>query len=258
MNISEISIRRPIFITSLVILLVAVGLFSFKNMPVEMFPEVNIPVVAVTIIYPGAGPSEIETLVTRPLEDEISTLSGMKRLTSKSLEGMSQIIAEFSQAVDSKYAEQQIRDKVSLTKPKLPAEIKEPMIRKADPSDRPIMTFALSAPVSESQLFDIADQFIKPRLEQVNNVGAIEIMGGRKREIQVLLDKRRLRERELSVTQVAGQIGTSGQNVPSGKVNVGDKETIFRSLGEYKTVGDACKLICQRSADARGANWDSR
>ncbi len=238
MNLSEISIKRPIFLTSIVILLVAIGIVSFKSMPVEMFPEVNIPVVAVTIIYPGAGPSEIETLVTKPIEDELSTLSGMKRLTSKSLEGMSQVVAEFNQSVDAKYAEQQIRDKVSITKPKLPADIKEPSIKKMDPSDQPIMTFSLSSPLSDAESFDIADQIIKPRLEQVNNVGAIEIMGGRKREVHILLDRKLLKARELSVSQVAAQIGASGQNVPAGKVSSGDKETIFRSLGEYQSVDE--------------------
>lgn len=243
MNFAGISIGRPIFITSVMIMIVAVGVQSFRQMPIDLYPQVNVPVVSVTTIYPGAGPSEIETLVTKPIEDEISTISGMKRLTSKSLEGISQVVAEFNQGVDVKYAEQQIRDKVSTAKTKIPGEAKEPVIRKMDPSDQPIMTLAVQSKLTDSETFDVADQFIKPRLEQVNNVGSIDILGGRKREIQVLLDRKKLKDRELSVTQVAGQIGASGQNVPTGKVNVGTKETIFRSLGEYRSAKDVDKTL---------------
>jgi HAE1 family hydrophobic/amphiphilic exporter-1 len=215
----------------------AVGWVSFKGLSVDLFPEVNIPVVSVVTVYPGAGPAEIETLVTKPIEDEVSAISGLKRLNSKSLEGVSQVVAEFKQGVDVKYAEQQIRDKVSMAKAKIPTEAKEPLIRKFDPSDQPILTLAITAPnLNQAELYDLADQIVKPRLEQVNNVGTIEIIGGRKREIHVTLDRNKLHDRAMSVSQVAGQIGASGENIPTGKVNTGTNETVFRSLGEFGSV----------------------
>ncbi|WP_374074861.1 efflux RND transporter permease subunit [Bdellovibrio bacteriovorus] len=244
MSLPKISISRPIFITCVTIALVVVGWASFKSMSVDLFPDVSIPVVTVQTTYQGAGPSEIETLVSRPIEEEVSTISGIKRLTSKSLEGVSQVIVEFNSSVDVKYAEQQVRDKVNIAKPKLPEEVDDPVIKKFDPSDTPIIMVSLTANgLGDAQLFDIADQFIKPRLEQVNNVGAIEIFGGREREIHVILDRNKLKAREISVGQVAAQVGASGENIPSGKVEQGGKELVFRGLGEFKTVPEVADTL---------------
>lgn len=237
MSLASTSIKRPIFIACVTIAMVVVGWASFKSMSVDLFPDVSVPVVTVQTVYAGAGPSEVETLVSRPIEEEVSTISGIKRLTSKSLEGVSQVIVEFRSDIDSKYAEQQVRDKVNIAKAKLPTEAEDSVIKKFDPSDTPILMLSLAGPgMNDAELFDIADQFVKPRLEQVSNVGAIDILGGRKREIQVLLDRRKLRNREISVSQVANQIGASGENVPSGKVSQGEKELVFRGLGEFQTV----------------------
>ncbi|MDG0815634.1 efflux RND transporter permease subunit [Bdellovibrio svalbardensis] len=236
MSLPKISISRPIFMTCVTIAIVVVGWASFKSMSVDLYPDVSIPVVTVQTVYKGAGPAEIETLVSRPIEDEVSTISGIKRMTSKNMEGVSQVIVEFISSVDSKYAEQQVRDKVNIAKPKLPEEVEDSVIKKFDPSDTPIVMLSLTGDLSDAQLYDIADQVIKPRLEQVNNVGAIEILGGRKREVHVLLDRAKLKAREISVSQVAAQVGAMGENIPSGKVNQGGKELVFRGLGEFRNV----------------------
>lgn len=237
MSLAGISIKRPIFIACVTIAMVVVGWASFKSMSVDLFPDVSVPVVSVQTVYPGAGPSEVETLISRPIEEEVSTISGIKRLTSKSLEGVSQVIVEFKSDIDSKYAEQQVRDKINVVKTKLPSEAKDSVIKKFDPSDTPILMIAISGgAVGDAELFDLADQFVKPRLEQVSNVGAINILGGRKREIHVLLDRQKLKNREISVSQVAAQIGASGENIPSGKVTQGERELVFRGLGEFQSV----------------------
>ena len=237
MSLAKISITRPIFMTCVTIAVVVVGWASFKGMSVDLFPDVSIPIVTVQTVYPGAGPSEIETLVSRPIEEEVSTIAGIKRLTSKSLEGVSQVIVEFNSSVNVQIAEQQVRDKINIAKAKLPTEVEDSVIKRFDPADTPVTMVALSAKgMGDAALYDIADQFIKPRLEQVNNVGAIEIVGGREREIHVLLDRNKIRAREISVSQVAGQIGASGENIPSGKVEQGGKELVFRGLGEFGSV----------------------
>ena len=120
MNLADISIRRPIFITCVVILMLAVGILGMKKLGVDLFPDVTFPVVTVQTIYRGAGPQEIETLISKPLEDEISTLGGLKRLTSVNQEGISQVIAEFTMETDVKYAEQEVRDRVGSAKRNLP------------------------------------------------------------------------------------------------------------------------------------------
>ncbi|MEN0057353.1 MAG: efflux RND transporter permease subunit [Bdellovibrio sp.] len=244
MSLPKISISRPIFITCITIAILVVGWASYKSMSVDLYPDVSVPVITVQTTYQGSGPSEIETLVSRPIEEEVSTISGIKRLTSKSLEGVSQVIVEFNSSVDVRYAEQQVRDKVNIAKAKLPTEVDDPVIRKFDPSDTPILMLSVTADnLGDAQLFDIADQYIKPRLEQVSNVGAIEIFGGREREIHVLLDRNKLRARELSVSQVSSQVGASGENIPSGKVDEGGKELVFRGLGEFQTVSEVADTL---------------
>jgi len=243
MSLADLSVKRPTFITCIIILMLAVGWISMKKLGVDLFPDVTFPVVTVTTIYPGAGPSEIETLVTKPLEDEISTLSGIKRLSSINSEGRSQIIAEFTMETDVKYAEQQIRDRVGGTKWKLPLEIKDPIIRRIDPADQPIVRIALHADLPESQLYDIASEIIRPKLEQINQVGLVEIVGGKKREIHVDLDRKKLKSRELSVGLVASRLGAAGENIPSGKVEQGEKQTVFRTMGEFRSLDDIRKTI---------------
>ncbi len=243
MNLADLSIKRPIFITCIVILLLVVGYMSLKSLPVDLFPDVNFPIVTVTTVYPGAGPSEIETLVTKPVEDELSTISGMKRLTSKSFEGVSQVVAEFRLETDIKYAEQQIRDRVSVAKTKMPREAKEPVIRRIDPADQAILSLSLESDLAPAELFDVADQMVKPRFEQIKDVGTVDIVGGRKREIHVYMDRNKLRDREIPVVGVAARLASSGQNIPSGKVNEGKSETVFRSLGEFKNVGEISNTL---------------
>jgi HAE1 family hydrophobic/amphiphilic exporter-1 len=243
MNLADLSIRRPIFITCIVVVMLAVGLLCLSKLGVDLFPDVTFPVVTVTTNYPGAGPSEIETLVTKPLEDEISTLSGIKRLTSVNKEGVSRVIAEFTLETDVKYAEQQIRDRVGSTKSKLPTDIKEPVIRRIDPSDQPVITFALDADLPAGKLFDVADDVIRPKLEQVNQVGVVEVIGGRKREIHVALDRQKLKAHEISATGVVSKLAASGENIPLGKVEQGGKDLVFRSMGEFHSMDDIKNTI---------------
>ncbi|MFT6076919.1 MAG: HAE1 family hydrophobic/amphiphilic exporter-1, partial [Rickettsiales bacterium] len=140
MNLPSFSIERPAFITSIIALIITIGVISFGKMSVNMFPNIDIPVIFIATGYSGAGPKEVETAITKPLEGEISTISGIKKLTSKSLQDTSQIVITFNQGTDMKYAEQKVRDKINQTKPRLPDDISEPIIRKIDPSDQPILT----------------------------------------------------------------------------------------------------------------------
>ncbi|MGZ3698069.1 MAG: efflux RND transporter permease subunit, partial [Bdellovibrionota bacterium] len=238
MSLADISIKRPTFITCIIFVMLAVGLLGIRNLGVDLFPDVTFPVVTVTVVYPGAGPEEIETQVTKPLEDEISTLGGIKRLTSYNAEGVSRVVAEFTLETDVKYAEQQIRDHVGAVKSKLPTDIKEPVIRRLDPADQPVVRFALDADVSTAKLFDLADDVIRPKLEQVPQVGLVDVIGGRKREIHVELDRKKLKQHEIAVTTVYGKVASAGVNVPSGKVEKGKQQTSFRTIGEFKTLED--------------------
>ena len=236
MNITELSIKRPAFISSLMITIITVGYIAFNKMNVELFPNIDIPVIFVSTRYDGAAPSEIESLVSKPLEEEISTVSGIKKLMSRSLKDTSQIIVQLYQNTDIKYAEQQIRDKINQARAKLPEDVKEPVIRRVDPSDQPVLTVILKADLSESELFDLADNFVRPRLEQTADVGMVEILGARKREIQILVDQNKLKSRDVSLSQINRQLALSGQNVSIGKRDVGDKQRVFRSASEFNEI----------------------
>lgn len=236
MNITDLSIKRPSFIACIMIVIMIVGVICFNKMNVDLFPNIEIPTIFISTTYSGASPSEIEALITKPLEEQVSTVSGIKRVSSKSLKDTSQIIVSLFQGTDIKYAEQQVRDKINQAKAKLPDDVKEPVIRRIDPSDQPVMTIALNADLSENELFDLADQFVSPRIEQASNVGMVEIIGARKREIHVLLDQKLLKAREVSLTQVRAHLAISGENVPIGKNNAADKELVFRSASEFNSI----------------------
>ncbi len=235
-NLPSFAIKRPAFITSLMALIITIGVISFNKMSIDLFPKIDIPTIFISTTYSGAGPTQIETAITKPMEEEISTIAGIKKLTSRSLQDTSQLIITFSQNTDMRYAEQQVRDKINQVKPKLPDDVKESIIRKIDPSDEPILTVSFSGNLNEGKLYDFAENYIKPRLEQVNNVGLVEIVGGRKREIQILLDQNILRNRDISYSKVMSEMLSSGQNVPIGKSNINGKETVFSSDSEFNDL----------------------
>ena len=243
MTLADLSIKRPIFITCTVIAMLVVGYLSLKKLGVDLFPNVTFPIVTVSTPYPGAGPREVETLVSKVLEDEISTVAGIKRLRSINKEGVSIVIAEFTLETDVKYAETQVRDKVSGAKRKLPTETKESIIRRVDPADQPIITVTVAADLPEAKLYDLADQIIRPKIEQIKNVGLVEVLGGRKREIRVELDRKKINAYEISATQVSQRIATTGQNIPAGKVEQNRMDLVFRTLGEFKSLKDIENVI---------------
>lgn len=238
MNIAELSIKRPIFITCVFIVILGIGYLSLMKMPVDMFPDVTFPVVVVTTPYPGAGPAEVETLVSKPIEDELSSVSGVKSIRSTNKEGLSLVIAEFTFETDLKYAEQQVRDKVSLAKRRLPNEAEDSVVRSVNPADQPIMSIGIAANLKTADLYDFAQEVIRPKIQQVNQVGNVEVWGGRRREIRVSLDQKKLKDFEVSANAVTNRLALAGENVPSGKVDEGAKQFNYRTLAEFQSLKD--------------------
>ncbi|MFL5785823.1 MAG: efflux RND transporter permease subunit, partial [Bacteriovoracaceae bacterium] len=245
-SFAKLSINRPIFITCVILLTLITGYISLRSLPVDLFPDVTFPVVTVTTPYPGAGPRETETLVSKIYEEEFATISGVKTIRSINQEGVSIVVAEFNFKTDIKYAEQQIRDKVSSAKSKLPDDVEESVIRRVDPSDQPIVVVSLTADLPEAELFDLADNVVKPKFEQIAQVGLVEIIGGREREILVDLDLNKMNQRQVSAIQVSDSLGRAGANIPSGKIDVtAKKETVFRTVGEFQTLKEMENTIVQ-------------
>ena len=236
MKIWELSVKRPIFMSCVLAALLVVGIFCFKKTPVELFPDVTFPVVTATTVYQGAGPSEVETLVSKPIEEELSTIAGIKNIRSINRESVSTVIAEFNLEVDIKYAEQQVRDKVQGVKNKLPEGLDASIIKKIDPSAQPIMVLAIKSRLKGADLYDLANEVLKPQFEQINQVGNVEIIGGRKREIQIQLDRNKLAAREISVSQVVAALRSMGENIPAGKMDQSKSELVYRTLGEFNSL----------------------
>jgi HAE1 family hydrophobic/amphiphilic exporter-1 len=245
MNLAKISISRPIFITCIVVLMLVIGALSVKKMGVDLFPDVTFPVVGIQTVYPGASPNDIENLVSKPIEEELGSLNGLENLRSINQESVSFVVAEFKLGSDIKNAEQQIRDRLGQVRRKLPDDIEEPLIRRFDPSDQPILRLAVESELPPAELFDLLDKKIKNALERVNGVGQVRILGSRKREIRVEINKEKLEDRELTMGQVAARLGATSKSVPLGKVEKGETESVYRTIGEFENLKAIENVVVQ-------------
>jgi HAE1 family hydrophobic/amphiphilic exporter-1 len=162
MTPAKLSVRHPIFIASIVILLTALGLLALKKLPIDLYPDVNFPTIIVVTTYPGAGPQEVESAVSRILEEQIATISGVKKISSRNQEGFSLVIAEFALESNLDYVEQQVRAKVTNAVGFLPDDVDMPITRKVSPSDAPILGIALQAEMSDAEIYDLAKERIAP------------------------------------------------------------------------------------------------
>ncbi len=206
MNLAELSIKRPVFITCLMALLIVLGLMSYKKMPVDQFPDVTFPIVFAEIAYPGASPVDVERQISKIVEDEVSSLSGLETVSSYNYDSVAIIVIKFKLGIDIKEAEQQVRNRIQNVKARFPSDAKDPVIRRFDPADQPILTIALNSKMNAADLYDVANEKVKPLLERINDVGLVRIVGGQKKEIKILVDKNKLQEYQLSMIQIAKKI----------------------------------------------------
>jgi HAE1 family hydrophobic/amphiphilic exporter-1 len=236
MNLPALSIKRPIFISCIVVLMLILGSFSLIKMPVDMCPDVTFPVLFVQVTYPGASPIDLEKQVAKPIEDEVGSLSGMKTLTSSNLDGVAIVIIEFQLGTDIKEAEQEVRNRLGNIRRNLPAEIDEPIIRRFDPADQPIVTLAVTSDLPPGEAYDLAHEIVKPQFERIKDVGQVDIFGGRKQEIHVLIDKNKLQDRKISMLQVSKRVFDTSKDIPIGKIENPLNEINLRTRGEFESL----------------------
>ncbi len=236
MNLAELSVKRPVFVGCIVVLVLVLGVLSIFTLGVDQFPDINYPVISVIVPYRGAAPEELESLVAKKIEDELSAIQGVKHLTTTCEENVAVIVCEFTLETNNQVAEQNVRDKMTFIRSQLPKDIDEPIIRRFDPSDQPVYVLAMAADLSETGKYNFANEVMKPRLSQIEGVGSIMLIGGTKREIHVLLDRNQLNSHQVSASMVAVRIATNSQNVPVGNVDRGPKELLFRAVGEYNDL----------------------
>lgn len=236
MNLPALSIKRPIFITCIVLLMLILGFFSLKKMPVDMFPDVTFPVLFVQVTYPGASPLDLEKQVSKPIEDELGSIAGLKTLTSNNLDSVAMVILEFNLGTDIKEVEQEVRNRLGNIRRELPGDIDEPIVQRFDPADQPIVSLAVTTDLPAGEAYDVANETIKPRFERLQDVGKVDIFGGRKQEIHVLVDKKKLQDRKISMLQVSNKIVDTSRDIPIGKVENKKNEITLRTSGEFGSL----------------------
>ena len=248
MWISNTSIRRPVFATMFIASFVVLGIVSMSRLGVDLFPEVNFPFVNITIVYPGAAPEEVETLVTRPVEDAVAGINGVKRVISSSRESLSVVGLELRLEVDPQVAAAEVREKVAAVRERLPLDIEDPTVERFDVAALPIMSFAVGSSEPSDVTRRLVEDDLKPLLEQIDGVAAIEVNGGQIREIQVNLDPRRLEALQLPLSEVADKLAFENLDVPAGTVIREGRNISLRTQGEFERIDEIEKVILRSTA----------
>lgn len=239
MGLTRISIARPVFVLVLILLCVFGGLTAFRSMRTELNPEVQFGVVTVTTVYPGAGPEEMATLVSRKIEDSISGVNGLQEVNSTSQEGVSVVIVSFELGTDMNVALNDVRTKVDSVVIELPEGAEKPAIDKIDSASEPILTLALSHPtLTPQQLRDLAENKLTDQFARIKGVAQVLVTGGDEREIQVQVKRDRLVSYGIGISQLQNALAATSLNVPAGRIESEGREYSLRVRGEYRTVED--------------------
>jgi HAE1 family hydrophobic/amphiphilic exporter-1 len=241
--LADLCIKRPVFATMMNVFFVVLGWFSFQQIGVDQFPNVELPIVTVTTTLRGASPEEMETSVTKPLEEIVNTVQGIDELSSVTTEGVSQITVQFQMERNRDVAAQDVRDKVNTILSRLPEGTEAPIIDKFDLDAVPVMSVSVSAPRDLKEITFITDKQIKQNLETVPDVGSVTMVGSRTRAVQVSVDIDKLRARNLTIEDIRTALQQQNLEVPGGRINQGRRELVVRTLGRMRKVDDFNNLI---------------
>ena len=238
MFLSNLSIKRPVLTGVIIVGLLFFGLLAYTSLPLNLMPSIDIGVVTVQTVYPGAGPREIEMQVTKKIEDAVSTISGIDYMQSYSMEGVSIIVIFFELDVDADIANQDVKDKTAAILNELPEDAQRPVVEKLDFGTEPIMDITLTGDLDLKELREIADKTLKDRLSQIEGVARVEIVGGAEREIRVEFDNRVVFQNSLSLSQLAQILAMHNINMPGGQFEQHEQEYSVRFQGEFSSVQD--------------------
>jgi hydrophobe/amphiphile efflux-1 (HAE1) family protein len=243
MKLADVSIKRPVFATMMILSLVVLGLFALTRLNVDLMPDVDFPYVVVTTVLPGAGPEQIESDVTDRIEEAVNTIEGVKHIESRSQENVSVVVIEFRLEMDSKLAAQDVREKVSAVRSDLPNEIEDPVIQRFDPASQPILTLTVAGKRSEKDLTTLTKDVIKKRLENIPGVGNVSLVGGAERQININVDVERLKAYALSINDVVQAVGVANVEIPGGNLDQGSRRLLLRTMGKFQNIEDFNKII---------------
>lgn len=242
MVLSEISIKRPVFTAMVTLALMTLGLLAARSIGVDLYPKIDFPAVVVVTTYPGAGPREVEQLVTRPIEEAVSALNGVDQVRSTSRDSVSTVVVQFTLKTDAKAAAADVRDRVAGVRGKLPLDAQEPVIQRFDFTAAPVMTYALSAG-DPSEARRLAEDVVKPRFEAVDGVAAVTVTGGLDGEVRLFAEPARLEALGLSLAGLAQQIGAESFDLPAGRVDSGASELNVKTRGRFRSLDELRALV---------------
>ena len=243
MKLADVSIERPVFATMMIFALVVLGLFSYIKLNIDQFPDVDIPYVTATTVLPGAGPEQIETEVTKKIEDAVNTVAGVDHISSVSQEGASIVIVQFKLEVNGQQGAQDVREKIAAIRGDLPTDIEDPVIQRLDPASTPIFMLTLSGERTPKEITTFTKNVVKKRLENVPGVGRVDLVGGAEREIQIIVDAARMQAYNLSIQDVIQAVGAANVEIPAGNLDQGSRQILLRTMGKYTSVRDFASVI---------------
>ncbi|MFO7769625.1 MAG: efflux RND transporter permease subunit, partial [bacterium] len=230
--LSSLAIRNPTSVLVLTVIIVVMGISAYLSIPKESQPAITIPNIVVNTVYPGASPDDVESLVTRKIENELSTIGQIKTMTSQSVEGYSSINVEFEAGTDMDEALQKVREKVDLAQPELPGDAEEPTLFEINVSEFPIMSVNISGDYNQLRLKELAED-LKEELEGISSVLEVNLSGGLEREVQVNVDLPRLKYYGMTFTDVVDAIRSENVTIPGGSIDVGHLKYLVRVPGEF-------------------------
>lgn len=243
MSLSGLAIKRAITFSMIYCFVVGFGLFGLARLKIDLYPDISFPVIAIITTYTGVAPEDMETLITKPIEEAVASVEKIKHIRSLSKLGASLILAEFDWGMDLDKAERDIRNNIDLVRGSLPDEADEPLIFQFDPQKMPILFMSVSGPMGPAELRELCRRRIKPALERLEGVASVETAGGLKRQIQVEVDLTKLQGQRLSVDAVISTIRRENLQIPGGKLDEGEIEFSLRTLSEYTSVDQIANTI---------------
>lgn len=243
MNLAQLSVNRPVFTSVMIMVLLVFGIFSYGSIGVDQFPEIDIPVVVVTAIYPGADPSTIESKIVDPLEEAINGINGIEELRSTSVENAGIITVRFKLEKDADVATQEVRDKVQTVLATLPDDVEQPIVQKFDIGAAPIIGLVVSGPSDPRETTRIAEDVVKQRIQTINGVGNITIVGGQKRQFHVSVDPNALDALGLAIGDVTQALQAQNIEIPGGRINQGDTELSLKTQGQLHDLEGIRDLV---------------
>jgi hydrophobic/amphiphilic exporter-1 (mainly G- bacteria), HAE1 family len=241
--LAEVCVKRPVFATMIVMSMVIVGAFSFFSLGLDLFPKIDFPTITITTINPGSSPIEVETEVTQKIEEAVNTISGIDELRSTSVEGVSQVFVQFVLEKNVNVAAQEVENKVNSVISDLPDTAEKPFVQKLDTDAAPVVRIAVSAPTSLREITEVADKKIKQRIESINGVGQVRMIGGRDREIQVWVDPDKMRSYNIPVTEISNAVKLQNLEFPGGRVDEGKTELTVRTMGKITKPEDFNEVV---------------